>query len=145
YAPEFGRLLTPLVQGLRVGGPFKPVWQEATPRLVLMDGEGLGHAADSVSSLPTSLTKRYEQADAILLVDNAIQPMLAGPQAVLRSLGASGNEHKLAVVFTHFDQVKGDNLPTTDSKRNHVVAQLDNATKALEGVLGTYAVRSLRR
>ena len=90
YAPEFGRLLTPLVQGLRVGGPFKPVWQEATPRLVLMDGEGLGHAADSVSSLPTSLTKRYEQADAILLVDNAIQPMLAGPQAVLRSLGASG-------------------------------------------------------
>lgn len=145
YARAFGRLLTPIVQGLRVAGPFRPAWQDESPRLVLMDGEGLGHTAESVASLPTSLTKRYEAADAILLVDNAIQPLLAGPQAALRSLVASGNEDKLVLVFTHFDQVKGDNLPTTDLKRNHVLAQLDGTIKSLDGVLGPYAVRSLRR
>ena len=145
YAPEFGSLLTPLVQGLRVSGPFQPSWQDGRPQFVLMDGEGLGHTADSLSSLPTSLTKRYQDADAILVVDNAIQPVLAGPQAILRSLVASGNEGKLFVVFTHFDQVQGDNLPTTRHKRNHVLAQLDGAVKAAGEALDPYAARSLAR
>lgn len=41
-APQFGRLLTPLVEGIRVRGPFKPAWHNGPPpKLVLMDGEGL--------------------------------------------------------------------------------------------------------
>jgi hypothetical protein len=145
YAPEFGRLLTPLVQGLRVSGPFQPLWQDGRPNFVLMDGEGLGHTAESVTSLPTSLTRRYQDTDAILLVDNATQPMLAGPRAVLRSLVASGNENKLNLVFTHLDQVQGDNLPTLKHKRNHVLGQLDGAVKAVGEALDSYAARSLAR
>lgn len=147
YAPNFGRLLTPLVQGLRVAGPLKPTWYQGIdiPKLVLMDGEGLGHTPDSAWSLPTAVTKRYEGSDVILLVDNATQPMVAGSQAVLRSLAASGHESKLVVVFTHFDQVKGDNLPNAKAKQNHVQASLDNAIIAIDAAIGSGAGRSLSR
>lgn len=147
YAPNFGRLLTPLVQGLRVSGPFKPVWDSdgEIPRLVLIDGEGLGHTPDSAFSLPTSITKRYELVDVVLLVDNATQPLQAGAQAVLRSVSVSGHGSKLAIVFTHFDQVKGDNLPDQMSKKNHVLASLDNALNGLESVLGSGISKVLNR
>ncbi len=42
-APQFGRLLTPLVEGIRVRGPFRPAWWAAdAPKLVLMDGRAWG-------------------------------------------------------------------------------------------------------
>jgi len=147
YAPNFGRLLTPLVQGLRVAGNFRPDWikEDESIKLVLMDGEGLGHTPDSASSLPTAITKRYEISDVILLVDNSTQPMVAGALTVLRSVSASGHESKLAVVFTHFDQVKGDNLPNEKAKQNHIRASLDNAINGVENVIGSGAGRSLRR
>jgi energy-coupling factor transporter ATP-binding protein EcfA2 len=43
HASRFGRLLTPLVNGVRVAGPFLPDWNNGQqPKLVLLDGEGLG-------------------------------------------------------------------------------------------------------
>lgn len=145
YAPNFGKLLTPLVQGIRVSGPFAPVWAGESPQsLVLIDGEGLGHTPESATSIPTAVTRRYDLADVIVLVDNATQPMVAGALAVLRSVVASGHETKLVVVFTHFDQVKGDNLPTALDKRNHVRASLDNAIAGVDAALPG-AGRTLRR
>lgn len=147
YHGNFGRLLAPLVQGLRVAGPFRAAWDSGKQlrKLVLMDGEGLGHTQDSVESLPLGLTRRYGMADAIVLVDNAKQPMLGGSQAVLRSVAAGGHENKLMIVFTHFDQVKGANLPDPGARREHVLAQLEGAVRGLESVVGPYAVKSLRR
>jgi len=81
YAQNFGRLLTPLVQGIRAAGPFQPAWKEGDmPRLVLMDGEGLGHSPDTTASISTRITDLYEKADAIVLVDSASQPMQAAPE-----------------------------------------------------------------
>lgn len=148
YAPNFGRLLTPLVQGLRVKGPFRPAdwYSEADlPKLVLMDGEGIGHAADSASSVSTAITKRYADSDVILLVDNATQPMVAATQAVLRSLATSGHASKLAVAFTHFDRVTGDNLPNEAMKRNHVKGSLNNAINAIDTTVNAGLGRALRR
>ena len=86
YAPNFGCLLTPLVEGIRVAGPFQPSWlPNDETKLVIMDGEGLGHTPDSASSISTSITERFQLADAIILVDNATQPMQAAPTAVLQS------------------------------------------------------------
>lgn len=128
YAPNFGKLLTPLVQGIRVTGPFKPDWHtnDDTPKLAFIDGEGLGHTSDSAISLPTSITQRYESVNAILLVDNATQPMQAGTQGVLRSVAVSGHGPKLSIVCTHFDQVKGDNLPNLQAKKDHVSASIES-------------------
>src|SRR6266566_9852523 len=113
HAPLFGRLLTPLVQGIRASGPFLPAWREgSSPRLVLMDGEGLGHTLDTATSLSTEVTSRFEKADAIVLVDSASQPMQATSSAVLKSVETGGHVAKLLICFTHFDSVEGDNLPT---------------------------------
>ena len=52
---------------------------------------------------------------AVLLVDNA-------PVAALKGIAVSGNASKLHVIFTHFDQVKGDNLPGFSHREQHVLA-----------------------
>ncbi len=146
YGPLFGRLLTPLVDGIRVAGPFSPDWHEGgTPRLVLMDGEGIGHVADSTSSLSTSVTGRFRVADAIVLVDNAAQPMQAAPCKVLETLVTSGHESKLVVVFTHFEAVRGDNLRGLDAKKDHVISSFDNASNAIGRNHGSEAGVALRR
>jgi hypothetical protein len=146
YAPLFGRLLTPLVQGIRVRGPFKPKWHDGPlPRLVLMDGQGIGHTADSTSSVSTTITKRFKLANLILLVDNAAQPLQAASCAVLSSVVASGNTQKLLVCFTHFDEVRGDNLPDVKARKNHVTGSFDNAVRAIGKTLGREAESSLKR
>jgi len=106
---QFGKLLTPLVDGLRVRGPFFPRLAPllVAPKLVLLDGEGIGHTAKSASSISTRVTRKFSEVDMILVVDNAEQPMQSAPLELLRSIGNSGHADKLAVTFTHFDQVKG--------------------------------------
>jgi hypothetical protein len=145
-APQFGQLLTPLVEGIRVRGPFRAAWHVGpVPKLVLMDGEGLGHAATSATSLSTRITKRYQVADVVLLVDSATQPMLAAPGAALRSIAANGQQSKLLFAFTHFDHVRGDNLRTRADKEQHVLASLDNTVVALGKDLGRSTENALKR
>ena len=146
YAPFFGRLLTPLVNGVRVAGPFAPTWATGTsPKLVLLDGEGLGHTPKSSSSVSTSVSRRMELADAVLLVDNATQPMQAAPLAAMREAVSTGNARKLIVTFTHFDEVKGDNLPTRSAKIEYVLASAENVLATLGEELGPFAERALRK
>lgn len=145
YAPLFGRLLTPLVNGIRVSGPFGPNWADEPVRLVLIDGEGLGHTAKSISSLSTQVTEQLRAVDAVLLVDNAMQPMQAAPVAALKTVVVSGAAAKLHVVFTHFDQVKGPNLPTFSLQEEHVLGSIENVLKAIGEELGPSAERVLRR
>lgn len=146
YAPLFGRLLTPLVNGLRVAGPFSPAWNGSeVPRLVLLDGEGLGHTPKSSSAVSTAVSRRVEVADAVLLVDNATQPMQAAPLAAMREVVATGNARKLIFAFTHFDEVKGDNLPTPQDKAQHVLASAENVLAAIGEELGPYAERVLQQ
>ena len=147
YAPNFGRLLTPLVEGIRVKGPFAPTWygDDEAPRIVLMDGQGIGHTADSTSSVSTAITKRFQIADVIVLVDNAAQPMQAAPVSVLRTLVTSGHESKLVVAFTHFDEVKGDNLIGQKAQKEHVVGSFFNAVQAVGKATGREAEHALKR
>lgn len=145
YAPNFGCLLTPLVEGIRVAGPFRPSWvAEDDVKLVLMDGEGLGHTPDSASSITTSITKRFQISDAIVLVDNAAQPMLAAPTAVLQSLVSSGHHSKLIVCFTHFDEVTGVNIPKVSMRKDHVLDSFDNSVASVGKTLGQRAERVLK-
>ena len=111
HSRQFGRLLTPLVNGIRVRGSFQPdhvELQDDDWRLVLLDGEGLGHSAREATSVSTKVTEKFPETDMILLVDNAQSAMQAAPLELMRSVGSSGHGDKLAVVFTHFDQVRGD-------------------------------------
>lgn len=143
YWPQFGRLLTPLVGGIRVRGPLVPESGGESSRLVLIDGQGLGHTPDSSSSVTTHVTRQFDKVDVVLLVDNAQQPMQAAPLSVLRALAATGHNDKLAIAFTHFDQIKGQNLRTSDDKRAHVMAAVLSALSNLRDVLGAPVVRSI--
>ena len=144
HARYFGTLLSPLVSGIRVAGPFKPDWAEAQPKLVILDGEGLGHTPDTSASLPTSLSRRFDEVDVVLLIDNAAQPMQAAPVVLMRSLAASGKTAKLVTCFTHLDLVQGDNLPTFRLKREHVLASAENVLTSIGEQLGRFAERALR-
>lgn len=144
YAPLFGTLLTPLVNGVRVAGPFYPTWTTDKPKLVLLDGEGLGHTPRSMSTISTALSKRIDMVDAVILVDNATQPMLAAPVAAMKELVSSGNSAKLIFAFTHFDKVSGDNLPNPSARAQHVLASAENVLSAIGEDLGPFAERALR-
>ncbi|MDW2777349.1 Rab family GTPase [Pseudomonas sp. YQ_6] len=145
HAPRFGHLLTPLVNGVRVSGPFLPEWNNGEqPKLVLLDGEGLGHTPKSVAAISTSLSRRIEATDAIVLVDNAVQPMQAAPVAAMKEMITSGSASKLLLVFTHFDAVKGDNLPSAGAKARHVLASAENVLASIGEELGPFAERALR-
>ena len=130
---QFGRLLTPLVDGMRVKGPFYSSDDQlrVVSKLVVLDGQGLGHTARSATSVSTRVTRRFADVDMILLVDNAEQPMQAAPIELLRSVGSSGHADKLAVAFTHFDLVKGANLGDFQQKREHVLNSVRDAVASL--------------
>lgn len=145
HASQFGRLLTPLVNGVRVTGPFLPEWNNGQqPKLVLLDGEGLGHTPKSQASISTSLTKRIEAADAIVLVDKAVQSMQAAPVAAMKEMITSGSATKLLLVFTHFDVAGGDNLPNAAAKEQHVLASAESVLASIGEELGPFAERALR-
>jgi hypothetical protein len=143
YWPQFGRLLTPLVDGIRVRGPLYGGFLSDHPKLALIDGQGLGHTPEPSSSVTTHVTRRYSEVDVILLVDNAQQPMQAAPLSVLRSVASSGHHEKLAIAFTHFDQIKGHNLRTFADKRGHVMGSVMNALSSLNDTLGVPVVRAV--
>ena len=147
YAPSFGKLLTPVVEGIRVTGPFRPRWlpEEQEARLVLMDGKGLGHTTATSASLPTTVTRAYARADLILLVDSAKQPMLAAPVAALRDVASNGYDGRLAILFTHFDLMARDNVDNKKAARAYVRRSIDNAVAGLEQPLGSTTARALGR
>lgn len=144
---QFGRLLTPLVDGIRIRGPLYSSSTELKKagRLVLLDGQGLGHTATTASSISTRVTQRFGSVDMILLVDSAQQPMQAAPLALLRAVGSAGFADKLAVAFTHFDLVRGANLGSFEQKREHVVASVANVIASLRDIVGAGVAGALDR
>lgn len=144
HASSFGKLLTPLVNGVRVSGRFMPNWnEERQPKLVLLDGEGLLHT-QSVATISTSLARRMEASDAILLVDNATQPLLSAPVAAMKELISTGSASKLLLVFTHFDEMKADNLQNSKARENHVLESAENVLALIGEELGPFAEKALR-
>lgn len=122
HREQFGRLLTPMVNGVRVSGPFMPadIRLQTDRKLVILDGEGLGHRAQTATSIRSEISSRFSQVDLILLVDNAQQPMLAAPQQLVREAGSAGYAGKIAFAFTHFENVTGDDLSAVDDREDRV-------------------------
>jgi energy-coupling factor transporter ATP-binding protein EcfA2 len=143
FWPHFGRLLTPVVDGMRVRGPLYPEMRPHGAKLVFMDGQGLGHTPDYGASISTNITERFPDVDVILLVDNAQQPMQTAPLSVMRAVASTGHADKLAIAFTHFDLIKGSNLSTNIDRRNHVMASVLSALAKLREYIGSEVVTSI--
>ena len=139
----FGKLLTPLVSGMRVQGPFKPDFLSSIPKLAIIDGEGLGHIPDTTTNIPTRIIDKFEECEAIILVDDAQSPMQAAAYSVIKSSVISGHNLKLFICFTHFDLVEGDNLKGIGDKIDHISASVDNLISKLEQDFGYAVSKSL--
>jgi hypothetical protein len=126
--PSWGNLLTPVVNGMRVFGPFKPLWSDAAPKFVLFDTEGLGHKASVTAELPEQLFPVLNEADVILLVDSAKSGMNIAAGKALEGIVNAGHTRKTSIVFTHMDAVRGDNLKG-NAKYDHVFMGLRNVVE----------------
>ncbi len=142
---DFGRLLTPLVEGIRVKGALFPGFTSRKPKLVIMDGQGIGHEATDASSVSTHISDKFFNVDEVVMVDNAIQPMLQPSVVLLRTIGAGGFHEKLAIAFTHFDKVTGPSLRSIKDKMSHVKSPVFSALSSLTEVIGNEVVNVIER
>jgi hypothetical protein len=132
----FGALVTPLVQGIRVRGRFAtPPWAAAkVPSWVLLDGQGVGHEQGGVTkinrTIPPELAKKFSGADLICLVDRAMPAMIGDAPILLEDLIVRGYQDRLALVFTHFENVAAPDLDTAGRKAK-VLEGLSNAIQRI--------------
>ncbi|MCP3776645.1 hypothetical protein NLX71_25725 [Paenibacillus sp. MZ04-78.2] len=130
---RFGQLLAPVVNGLRIIGPFRPHWwkNDTVPKLVLVDGEGVGHDSSITTSLPIDVAEKFNKIDVILLVDNSVQPMLDIPKVIIHDTTFRGHQDKLIVTYTRFEDVNGPNLLDEEDRRDHVLSIQNSAIDSL--------------
>jgi len=125
---SWGRLFTPLVNGIRVAGPFKPNWAPSNrlPKLVLIDTEGLGHKANTTPDVPDYIVSRFSECDAIILVHRGDTPFSFDGGKALEAIGGAGETSKVFVVFSRMDEVKGDNIKGWQAKRDFTFSGIRN-------------------
>jgi hypothetical protein len=148
---SWGKLLTPLVNGIRVAGPFVPEWVDKALHLVLIDTEGLSHKASMSADLPEHIISFFDEVDCIALVDsaqNAMTHFAAGK--ALEAIVSSGHTRKLVVAFTHIDAVSGEDLRGVKARCDRVFAGLRNVVenqvaKAVSNDLARYLLTHLER
>ncbi len=125
---QWGKLFSPLVNGIRVAGPFAPNWvaRGELPRMVLIDTEGLGHKANATADIPDHIVSRFPESDAILLVHKGDVPFSFEGGKALEAIGGAGQTAKTIVVFTRMDAVKGDNIKGWQAKRDYTFSGVRN-------------------
>ncbi|MDY7103641.1 MAG: hypothetical protein S0880_20870 [Actinomycetota bacterium] len=138
----FGSLVTPLVDGVRARGPFGPGGLRGP--IMLVDSEGLGHVQATATSLPPALLDQLSDADAVLVVDNATQPVQAASAGALRQIAVRGHARKVGFCFTHVDQLVGPDLRTQAAKRRRLAVSLRETCDDLARQLGPSSGRALR-
>jgi hypothetical protein len=124
---QWGNLLTPLVNGVRVQGPFAPEWASENYHHVFIDTEGLLHARAN-ADVPTDLTTLFKTVDSIVLVESA-KNALSSPAAVkvFEAVASTGYTKQFALVFTHMDHASGEDLRDGKSKKEKVFGGVRNA------------------
>jgi predicted GTPase len=137
---RLGQLMTPLVNGVRIRGPFKPDFADDVIPLVILDTQGLGHVIDGheskSTSIPNEMVRWMREADAIILVDSGQQPMHNDPPLVLRTVATMGATRRFFLVFSHMDQVRGGPIATEDDAAEHVDQAVRAALEAMAAVVG---------
>ena len=124
--PQWGTLLTPLVNGVRVHGPFRPEWAPANYNHVFTDTEGLLHGRAN-ADVPTELTELFKNVDSIVLVESA-KNALSSPAAakVFEAVASTGYTKSFALLFTHMDHASGEDLRDGKAKKEKVFGGVRN-------------------
>ncbi|MCX9010165.1 MAG: hypothetical protein OIN66_03480 [Candidatus Methanoperedens sp.] len=148
YYTLWGQLLTPLVQGMRIQGPFNSkISIGKLPKLVYIDGQGLEHRNDvPVEVIPKKLENMFGSVDKILLVDGAKNSMTGSAKYALGTVIRDGYKDKLIIAFTQFEQIDDPSYEGIEELRK---AQVDRTLTAaltmLKQEIGTLTVNSYER
>ena len=113
-ARSFGRLLTPLVEGIRIAGPFSPAWNPENseqPKASVTGWPGdWGIRRILTPAYRLKLLVVTQSPMRFCLWTTQLSRCRPAPCSALGSLAISGNASKLIICFTHFDEVHGDKL-----------------------------------
>ena len=123
---EWGALLTPLVTGIRVAGPFRPHWiAEGEPYdHVFVDTQGLDHEKPT-TELSSEITSIFGQVDNILFVESGKDSLKSqSARKVMEAIAGAGYTSSLTVVLTHMDLVVGDDIPTDEDRKDKAFSGL---------------------
>jgi energy-coupling factor transporter ATP-binding protein EcfA2 len=123
---EWGALLTPLVTGIRVAGPFRPDWiAEREPYAhVFVDTQGLDHEKPT-TELSSEVTSVFGQVHNILFVESGKDSLKSQTaRKVMEAIAGAGYTASTTVVLTHMDLVVGDDIPTDEDRKDKAFSGL---------------------
>ena len=116
---SWGKLITPLVESVRIAGPFHASWLNTFPKVTFVDGKGIGHTQQN-QSISYSHIQLFELSDNILIIDDSEKPMQDGTVDIIKGAVKHGFHEKLLIVFSKFDRVEGPNFVTYEDKIKHI-------------------------
>ena len=127
----FGALVTPLVQGIRVFGPFADSpWAETLVGWVRPYGQGVGHEQGDLTGLTRiiapELAEKFSATNLVCLVDRAMPAMTGDAPILLEHPITRGYLDRLAFAFTHYEFVDAPDLEPHE-RRAKVLEGLSNA------------------
>lgn len=129
----FGTLLTPLVDGIRLKAPFASEFgNKEMPKLVIIDSEGSGHSGKKITSLPLSITNKFNNVDAIVIVDKADEAMKGISQVILNEVSSRGSQEKAIMLYNRFENIEGTNLFDDDDKKDFIFEIQNNSIKQMK-------------
>ncbi len=142
----WGRLLTPLVNGVRVSGPFRPSWHNSTqsPMAVIVDTEGVGHKANSSTDLPEGLVSRFSESDAIVVMHRGTDSITHSHGKIFEAIVTAGQIEKTSLVFSWMDKFEGEGTTRWSDKCQHAFSGVkDIAQGQISKSLGRNEASSL--
>jgi len=123
---EWGCLLTPLVTGIRVSGPFRPSWVPSGQNYehVFVDTQGLDHERPA-TELSSETTSMFAKVQNILFVESGKDSLKSqSARKVMEAIAGSGYTANLTVALTHMDLVVGDDIPTAEDRKGKAFSGL---------------------
>lgn len=123
---EWGGLLTPLVTGIRVCGPFRPAWVPAGQSYehIFVDTQGLDHEKPT-TELSSETTSMFAKVQNILFVESGKDSLKSqSARKVMEAIAGSGYTASVTVALTHMDLVVGDDIPTAEDRKGKAFSGL---------------------
>jgi GTPase Era involved in 16S rRNA processing len=123
---EWGKLLTPLVTGMRVGGSFRPDWVPPGEDYshVFIDTQGLDHEKPA-TELSMETTSLFREVQNILFVESGKDSLKShSARKVMEAIAGAGYTTNLTVLLSHMDLVTGDDIPTDEDRRTKAFSGL---------------------
>ena len=114
----WGDVITPLIDSVRISGPFLPSWISCNPHLAFIDGKGIGHSVQQSISASVEI---FEKSDYILIIDEASKSMQQSTRDIITGIVKHGYLSKMLVCFSKYDALIGDNFETDDDKIDHIL------------------------